>query len=85
MTTCDICPLSVCLLIRGADVGVSQKAERGVFIAIQWFLVETRTEIATGNKAKIFGGVFDSNMECVVSFIQEAYIVPGKPLGDSKL
>uniref|UniRef100_A0A1I7TRB6 Sm domain-containing protein n=1 Tax=Caenorhabditis tropicalis TaxID=1561998 RepID=A0A1I7TRB6_9PELO len=72
MTTCDICPLSVCLLIRGAD-------------AIQWFLVETRTEIATGNKAKIFGGVFDSNMECVVSFIQEAYIVPGKPLGDSKL
>lgn len=44
--------------------------------AIQWFLVETRTEIATGNKAKIFGEVFDSNKECVMSFIQEAYVVP---------
>lgn len=53
--------------------------------AIQWFLVETRTEIATGNKAKIFGGVFDSNKECVVSFIQEAYVVPGRPPTDSKL
>lgn len=53
--------------------------------ATQWFLVETRTEIATGNKAKIFGGVFDSNKECIVSFIQEAYVVPEKRPDDSKL
>ncbi|CAP39300.1 Protein CBG22797 [Caenorhabditis briggsae] len=53
--------------------------------AIQWFLVETRTEIATGNKAKIFGGVFDSTKECVVSFIQEAYVVPEKKPLDSKI
>ncbi|EFP09759.1 hypothetical protein GCK72_025277 [Caenorhabditis remanei] len=53
--------------------------------ASQWFLVETRTEIATGNKAKIFGGVFDSNKECIVSFIQEAYVVPGAQPLESKL
>lgn len=53
--------------------------------ATQWFLVETRTEIATGNKAKIFGGVFDSNKECIVSFIQEAYVVPEKVEIESKL
>ncbi|CAI2357890.1 unnamed protein product [Caenorhabditis sp. 36 PRJEB53466] len=53
--------------------------------AIQWFLVETRTEIATGNKAKIFGAVFDSNKNCVVSFIQEAYVVPKELNPNAKL
>uniref|UniRef100_A0A8R1E923 Acyl-CoA thioesterase-like C-terminal domain-containing protein n=1 Tax=Caenorhabditis japonica TaxID=281687 RepID=A0A8R1E923_CAEJA len=44
----------------------------------QWFLVESRTEVINLNKSKIHGAIFDSNKNCVISFIQEAYMVPKK-------
>ncbi|CAI5454542.1 unnamed protein product [Caenorhabditis angaria] len=47
--------------------------------ADQWFYVETKTETSTGNKAKIFGHLYDSNKKCVMSFIQESYCVAHLP------
>ncbi|CAB3400524.1 unnamed protein product [Caenorhabditis bovis] len=46
----------------------------------QWFLVQSRTELMSGNKAKITGHIYNSNKDGILTFIQEAYVVAAPPL-----